>query len=453
MIRFTVPLLLALSACAPVPSPDVADRRDIRIAPLPPMKTFALRPQRTVARSNIDIANDFLDLAFQMESGRPLPGMTRYEQPIRVRLSANAPAAMERDLDHLLRRLRREAGIDIRRAANDEAANLRIEAVRYRLIRRYAPQAACFVVPRVGGWMDLRRSHRTPKTDWSSLPERNLVTVFIPSDVSPQEARDCLHEEVAQAIGPLNDLYRLPDSVFNDDNLHTVLTGFDMLILRAYYAPEMRNGMTRAEAEATLPLVLARLNPNGEAIPPQRPARSGRPWIAAIETALGPDAGPRRKVRAARTALRIAFDERWNDTRTAFSLFTLARLSMATRPGHAVEAYVTAGNLYRALPGHDVQAAHVGLQIAALALSADQPEHVIRIADRHMNAAIRSENAALLALLMLLKAEALERLDRTEEARTLRLDSLGWARYGFGQDAIIRARLAEIATLAPARDG
>jgi len=34
---------------------------------------------------------------------------------------------------------------------------------------------------------------------------------------SPQEVRDCLHEELAQALGPLNDLYRLPDSVFNDD--------------------------------------------------------------------------------------------------------------------------------------------------------------------------------------------------------------------------------------------
>ena len=49
--------------------------------------------------------------------------------------------------------------------------------------------------------------------------------------------RDCLHEELAQALGPLNDLYRLPNTVFNDDNFHSVLTGFDMTILRATYAP------------------------------------------------------------------------------------------------------------------------------------------------------------------------------------------------------------------------
>jgi hypothetical protein len=83
------------------------------------------------------------------------------------------------------------------------------------------------------------------------------MAVFMPADVAPQEVRDCLHEEVAQAIGPLNDLYRLPDSVFNDDNFHTVLTGFDMLILRATYAPELRSGMTRAEVAAALPGILA----------------------------------------------------------------------------------------------------------------------------------------------------------------------------------------------------
>ncbi len=46
--------------------------------------------------------------------------------------------------------------------------------------------------------------------------------------------RDCLHEELAQALGPLNDLYRLSNSVFNDDNFHSVLTGFDMEMLRLH---------------------------------------------------------------------------------------------------------------------------------------------------------------------------------------------------------------------------
>lgn len=75
---------------------------------------------------------------------------------------------------------------------------------------------------------------RTPTVDWTKLERRDRAAVFVRFDVAPQEIRDCLHEELAQALGPLKDLYRLSDSVSNDDNIHAVLTSFDMLILRAY---------------------------------------------------------------------------------------------------------------------------------------------------------------------------------------------------------------------------
>ena len=91
-----------------------------------------------------------------------------------------------------------------------------------------------------------------------------MVSLFIPSDASPQEIRDCLHGE--RGAGPLNDLYRLPNSVFNDDNIHTILTDFDMMVLRATYAPELRSGMTRAEVAARLPAILRRINPAGEGV-------------------------------------------------------------------------------------------------------------------------------------------------------------------------------------------
>ena len=49
----------------------------------------------------------------------------------------------------------------------------------------------------------------------------------------------------------------------------------------------------------------------------------------------------------------------------------------------------------------------------------------------------------------MVKAEALDVLGRGDEADEVRLDSLGWARYGFGSDAEVRARAREIAALAP----
>jgi len=66
-----------------------------------------------------------------------------------------------------------------------------------------------------------------------------------------------------------------------------------------------------------------------------------------------------------------------------------------------------------------------------------------------MPLAAAHENAILLATLMMFKAEALEMTGSGAEARMVRMDSLGWARYGFGADAIVRARLNEIASLNP----
>ena len=49
----------------------------------------------------------------------------------------------------------------------------------------------------------------------------------------------------------------------------------------------------------------------------------------------------------------------------------------------------------------------------------------------------------------MLRAEALELQGRPSEAATVRLDSLGWARYGFGADQAVRERLTEVAALPP----
>jgi hypothetical protein len=48
----------------------------------------------------------------------------------------------------------------------------------------------------------------------------------------------------------------------------------------------------------------------------------------------------------------------------------------------------------------------------------------------------------------MIRAEAHTALGRPDLAEAARLDSLGWARYGFGTDAMVRARQSDIAGLA-----
>ncbi|MEM1389318.1 MAG: DUF2927 domain-containing protein [Pseudomonadota bacterium] len=411
------------------------------------MKTFPSPRISPPGRSNAAIARDFLDLSFELESGRQLPVLTRFEGPITVRVTGRPPSSIGPDLARLLSRLRREAGISITQVPADQPASITIEVLSRDELQRFVPQAACFVVPRLSSWAEFKRNRRSALVDWTTLETRERMAIFLPGDVSPQEARDCLHEELAQSLGPLNDLYRLGDSVFNDDNFHTVLTGFDMLILRAYYAPELQSGMTREAVAARLPGILARLNPRGQRAPVALPSRTPREWIAAIEEALGPRTTDSRRQAAAKRAVAIAREQGWSDNRMAFSLFALGRLALIGEADIALASFLQAGTLYNRGSETKLQAAHVAMQLAAFALSSGQTDAAIGLVDDNLAVVAQAENAALLATLLMIKAEALEVQGRVTEARAVRNDSLGWARYGFGSDAAVRARLSEIAAL------
>ncbi|RVT85181.1 DUF2927 domain-containing protein [Rhodobacteraceae bacterium CCMM004] len=449
--RLLLPLAAAALMACGEPSGDVPERRMALDDSLPPMKTFVSPRVTPPGRSNAEIARDFLDLSFQLESGRALPVFTRFEGPVTVRVTGDPPQQLMGDLDRVIARFRREAGIDIRRTGASAPASINIQTVSRAQLQRAVPQAACFVVPRVADWDEFRRNRRTPTTDWTTLRTRERMAIFIPRDVSPQEVRDCLHEELAQALGPLNDLYRLTDSVFNDDNFHTVLTGFDMLILRITYDPALRSGMTRAEVTAALPRILARLNPDGRARADGARGLSSRAWIDEIETALGPRASMTRRRAAAKRAVTLARAANWNDNRLAFSLFALGRLSLGHEPELALSSFLQAGGIYASSDETRLHEAHVAMQLAAFALSSGQAETAVGIVDAHVDAVSRAENAALLASLLLIKTEALEVLGRTAEAKTLRRESLGWARYGFGTEEEVRRRAQEIAALNPVK--
>lgn len=440
---------MVLSACVPASESDTASRAVITETTLPPMKTFAARAPARPQMANPDLARDFMELSFQMESGRQLPVFTRFEGPVSVRVTGDPPASLRKDLGLLLSRLRREAGIDIRQTRGT-SANITIEAVPRSAIRKVLPQAACFVAPNVASLQEFRGARRGPRTNWTRLETRQQLAIFIPNDTSPQEVRDCLHEELAQALGPLNDLYRLPNSVFNDDNVHTVLTGFDMMILRITYAPELSSGMRYEDVAYLLPDILTRLNPAGQRQAQYADSPTPQAFSDAIQTALGPGASASARRAASDRAIRIAIENGWTGPRRGFAHYAKARLLQSTDPAAAYVQYRMADQFYARSPDTRLHRAYVATQLAAYALSNDDPQAARRIAAAHVPAARESENAALLATLLLLQSEALEMEGHAAEARALRLDSLGWARYGFGADWAVRAKLREIAALRPA---
>jgi hypothetical protein len=425
---------------------------------LPEMRRFADAPAPAPdpERDNAGVARDILDLAFRLETGRDVPRLTRFEGPVRVALAGRVPATAEADLGALLRRLRAEAGIDIRRAPpgmgpgmGPDAAEIVVAFVPDRAMRSAVPEAACFVVPGVTDWEGFLADPRSPAFDWVQLDRRRGATVFIPEGAAPQDVRDCLHEEIAQALGPLNDLWRLTDSVFNDDNAHVVLTGFDMLVLRAIYDRALMSGLTRAEVAARLPGVLARINPGGGrmAIAPAIPEPPAA-WRQATGTALAPGTGRAARRAAAERAVGMVGRAGVGPAEAAFSHFLIGRGIGGADPGRAIGHFAEASAIWADLPGSAPYLAQVDMHVAALALQAGEPAAAARLAARSVPRARAAQNAALLANLLMIEAAAAAAQGDAGGAQARWLDSLGWARYGFGAERLVRDRAESIARLA-----
>lgn len=436
----------SLTACVPAPTAQVSKSFTgdaATDAGMPAMQVFPSGQAVRATRPNNEMAADFLDLEFRMESGRALPVLTRFEGPITIRMIGNVPPSARGELSRVIGRFRSEAGLSVSETSAAEAS-ITIDFQPKSQLRRAVPSASCFVVPNMTSFSQYLASRGTVAVDWTKLTRRNKVAVFIPADTSPQEVRDCLHEELAQAMGPLNDLFRLPDSVFNDDNFQSVLTGFDMLMLRVHYSPELRSGMNEAEVGTRLPGILARLNPSGEARRGSPKQLSPRSWISSAEQAFG----GRGNGSAAQRMITIAKAQGWSDGRLAFGYFALARTQAAGNLTAAIGNYNMAANIWRSQPASAIHAAHVDMQLAAFALSSGQMDRVMALTDSAIPVVRQHQNASLLASLLAMRAEALTTLGRDGEARAARLDSQGWARYAFGSDAQIRARLGDIAQLA-----
>ena len=148
-------------------------------------------------------------------------------------------------------------------------------------------------------------------------------------------------------------------------------------------------------------------------------------------------------------ALRVARDAGWQDHRLAFAYFAKARLIQSLDPKGAYENFAAAEQYYKQTPGADLHRAHVATHLAAYAIYRGDGPGALAVLRGTEATARDSENAALLATLMLLRAEALDLAGDRDGANRVRLDSLGWARYGFGSDWAVRSKLEEIHRLNP----
>lgn len=220
----------------------------------------------TPPKSAEDLARNFIDIAFFQEYGSDgaiLPAnargettLHRWSGPVRLALTfgdsipEDRRQADKRMVSQYVYRLARLTGlkIDITTAdranfhvifANepdrrvllaDDPFDLSLDTAR--ALRNLDPRNFCAVV-----------------TSGSRLSGRIRHAVAIIRDENPPRSRiSCVHEELAQGLGLLNDSPDAEPSIFNDDDTYALLTRHDELLLQILYDPRLRSGMTREEA-------------------------------------------------------------------------------------------------------------------------------------------------------------------------------------------------------------
>lgn len=420
---------ITLAACQPVDQ-GVPDHTAVH--------SFAHQSQSPhVYRANSDIANEFMDFMFRNELGGENPVFSRFAGPIVVRFAQSAPPLAQRDLKRLVARLRNEAGIDIRIGAADAPANIYIHRMPLAKLQNIAPNAACLVVPNARDVKEFRAGWRSGKTQWRNVKTRRIASVFLPSDQSPQTERDCMHEEVAQALGPLNDLFRVSNTIFNDDNMHTVLTPYDMLILRMVYSPQLRIGMGPAQVRAQLPDILARSNPKGNGY-----ARTGESislnWNAAIREGSNPSVSDQRRINGAQRASKIAIAENLGQARVSFSILTHARATLGRDPQARIAEYQHVLKSYHQTLGQDsVQVGKVSRELAFVLFQLGLVEEASTFVPVIKAAAQKYENAELMFEALHLQALIAHNGGNLPQYKALVAQARGWGLYAFGSIATV----------------
>ena len=92
----------------------------------------------------------------------------------------------------------------------------------------------------------------------------DTVVAYIRAEHPDLMRRSCVHEELAQGMGLINDSPAARPSIFNDDDEFALLTNHDEMLLKMLYDPRLKRGMTLEQARPVINVIAAELT--GESI-------------------------------------------------------------------------------------------------------------------------------------------------------------------------------------------
>ena len=432
---------IALAACAPAgnaPRPE-ARATVASPGPLPELDGYASAVgAQPVPWTRRTLADDFIEITFDTEWGVRTDQLLRFPGDVRIALIGSELNGYLAYAEDLARRLDAATGPD-HKVSLVNSPNAKPEIV-FRTaprnqMRRLAPGALCFLTPFRGDWRSYVAARANGGARWADTTELTAITIFIPQYATPYEIRVCLEEEATQALGAANDLYRLEDTIFNDDNAHIRFTAFDAVILRVLYDDAIRPGMNREAARA------ASLEALGRAVGSfGRERRFGHivddihdELRELVWNASGPS---QRRSRAAIATKRLR-EESLRDHRLAEALTIEAVLAVRDNEHARAIALLeeAEASLIAALPTNGVRLALTRGSLAVLYKREGRARDALTKLDLAIPVLAANAHDKRLAEALRWRAAARAQLGDVSSARRDAREALEWARYVFGRDS------------------
>lgn len=427
-------MALVLGACA-------AERTvPYQTAPLPESSRYASAvPAGTTAYSNASLARIFRELTHGLEWGAKRPALVRFQGPVRVRIQGPGSDQYRPFLNGFLNQIRTRSEIDIAEAAPGAPAEILVRMVPGAEFQTWTANQ-CVIIFGQPSWEQLQTERaRFGARAFETSREQESLSILIPDTSPPHEIRECLMEEVTQALGTSNDLYGLSSSIFNDDNAHAWPTTLDYLMLRVLYDPLLEPGLDQDETEARARRVLDEINPAGRAAPPLPAPRQAEfaDWRQMLQLmpALGQDVDA--EVLATTEDLLREAEGRAPASPYHCEAKTLwAVASHYERRDDAVARLTAARDLCARVHGaDDVRLGHIDLYLAVEALEDQDYKRVLETAGRAQARVLAHGQEGLVASTHVLTWAA--HLGRGDEAAAdkARRDAIAWSAYAFGGDS------------------
>ncbi|MEM7545655.1 MAG: DUF2927 domain-containing protein [Pseudomonadota bacterium] len=229
--------------------------------------------------SNAELATNFEKIAlnreYRREEGKLIEATTpslisRWRDPIRYQILGGGVTPLDKaDYAELAARLTDLTGVEVAEGDSDPNVTILILTAdeRRAFIDELEEDGIAERMPLVIEWAQKLSYPCVGQVGYRDANTGQITgaMIVIKAELEGLFRKSCIHEELVQTMGLMNDDKRVRPSIFNDDQEFALLTEHDEYLLRILYDDRLQPGMEANEALPLVPAIIEDLRPETDA--------------------------------------------------------------------------------------------------------------------------------------------------------------------------------------------